>query len=267
MESSRLKNIIILTLALVNVFLLGTLAVRQGETLQGQRRTTEGLIALFAADGVTLEEDAVSFAAPPVGRTLNRNLQAEQTMAAFFLGEDMTVSDEGGGINTGLSDLGQAMFRASGSFEIVGHLGRDPDSLLRQFCKEYGYGDPTPALDASGSGTVSAPALYEDYPVVDCAVEFLVEQNELRSVSGIYLPTDSLPMEESGALSCATALSAFLEARRSSGAVVTSVTGAYPCYALQSSAAAAMTLVPSWCILTDTVNYYVNCSTAAVTHD
>ena len=36
------------------------------------------------------------------------------------------------------------------------------------------------------------------------------------------------------------------------------------CYELQSSAAAPMSLTPVWHIVTDTVGYYVNCATGAV---
>ena len=75
------------------------------------------------------------------------------------------------------------------------------------------------------------------------------------------------------ALSCAlipsavwlTPLTAFLGAHRELGAVVSSITGMYPCYEAQSSAA-AVTLVPAWCVQTATGLYYVNCSSGAVTH-
>ena len=43
-----------------------------------------------------------------------------------------------------------------------------------------------------------------------------------------------------------------------------SVAEMYLCYELQSSTAAPMSLVPAWCIVTDTVNYYVNCASGAV---
>ena len=52
--------------------------------------------------------------------------------------------------------------------------------------------------------------------------------------------------------------------RRETGAVASSVAEMYLCYELQSSTAAPMSLVPAWCIVTDTVNYYVNCASGAV---
>ncbi|MBD5148264.1 MAG: hypothetical protein HDT19_05740, partial [Oscillibacter sp.] len=44
-------------------------------------------------------------------------------------------------------------------------------------------------------------------------------------------------------------------------------TGMSLCYEFQSTAASPMALVPSWCLTTDTVNYYVNCFTGAVSQE
>ena len=46
--------------------------------------------------------------------------------------------------------------------------------------------------------------------------------------------------------------------------MVTAVTDLYLCYELQSTTATPMALVPAWCIVTDTSNYYVNCYTGSV---
>ena len=49
MESSRLKNIIILILVLMDLFLLGSLASRRTAELSARRRGEEQLVELFAA--------------------------------------------------------------------------------------------------------------------------------------------------------------------------------------------------------------------------
>ena len=265
METYRLKNIMILTLALVNVFLLGLLGLRQAQQLASQRQTAQELTALFDGEGVALSSSAVSFDPPPAPLSLERSLAAERAAAAAFLGGDLTVEDEGGGIYLYSSDRGQAVFRASGSFEITGSLGKNPASLARDFCRSYGCRTPESWFDASGSGSVSVQQMCQGYPVEDCTVTFLAENNMLRSVSGTFLPSSFAALPSENALTAATALTAFLDARRSSGAVVSAVTGVYPCYALQSSAS-GLALAPAWCVVTDTINYYVSCSTGAVTH-
>ena len=65
MERYRLKNIIILILTLLNVFLLGVLLARKSDEVSLLRRTEAELVALFDASGVTLEKDAISWDTPP----------------------------------------------------------------------------------------------------------------------------------------------------------------------------------------------------------
>ena len=83
------------------------------------------------------------------------------------------------------------------------------------------------------------------------------------SVSGTHLPQAGQTAGGNGALSALGALNAFLSTVQS-GAVVTAVTDLYLCYELQSTTATPMALVPAWCIVTDTSDYYVNCSTGSV---
>lgn len=265
METARLKNIIILTLALVNVFLLGTLGMRRAQQIASQHQAAEALIAIFAADQVSLSESAISFDSPPSALTLERETAREQALAAAFLGNSLTSANEGGGIVTYTSDSGQAVFRASGAFEITGDLGENAALLCQQFCRDYGCEPPETWFAPLGSGSVTAQQLYQGYTVENAAVTFVAENDVLRSVSGILLPAESAPAQSGALLSASSALTAFLNARRTSGTVVSSVTAAYLCYELQNNAA-IMTLTPTWCIVTDTVNYYVNCSTGAVTH-
>ncbi len=265
METHRLKNIIILTLLLMNAFLFGTLGMRQAQQAAARRQVTEELVKLFAAEGVTLSENAVLFTPPPPTLTLERDVEAEKTAATDFLGSELTAADEGGGILTYTSALGRAVFRASGAFEIVGELGKNPVDLVRRFCRSYECETPEEWIDASGSGSVTVIRLYRGYPVEGCAVTFLAEKNVLHSVNGTFLPLHSTAAQGESLLTASTALTAFLEARRTSGAVVSAVTGLSPCYELQNTTS-ALTLTPLWRVDTDAVDYYVNCVTGAVVH-
>lgn len=267
MRTSRLKNIIILTLALVNLFLLGTLGVRQMQVYSSRRQTTEELVTLFAADGVTLDPAAVQFDDPPSALILTRSTAAEEVMAASLLGPDLTVSDEGGGIFLYTSETGQAAFRASGGFEITGQLGDSPAALCQKFCRDYGYSVPERWFDDSGSGAVTAAQYYRGYPVISCFVTFVAENGQLRSVSGTFLPDDSsaTPAPTVTSVSAVTALTSFLDARRVSGAVVSEVTALYPSYEFLTTATAPMALSPAWCVVTDAGTYYVNYSANGMT--
>ena len=264
MESYRLKNIIILILALLNVCLLGILAIRVSAEHASRREAREQLVSLFAAAGVSLDAGLISDETPPSALTLTRDESEEQTMAAYLLGGTPTRSDQGGGIFNYTGEYGAAQFRSNGSFDAVCDRPlEDLKDFFRDFCGTFGYEDLTVSLE-DGTGTVTALQYYQDYPVVGCSVVFTLEDGILKRAIGTYLPDSAATAVGEEPLSALSALSAFLNTIRE-GAVGTAVTDLYLCYELQSTTTALMTLSPAWCVTTDTASYYVNCLTGAVT--
>ena len=264
MERARLKNIIILILALLNCFLLGSMAMQRLQANSAQARLAQELSRLFAADGILLHAADIPTAPAPVTRTPVRSTAEDRLLAIFFLGEELNAQDEGGGIYTCRSSEGEALFRSNGSFEVrLLSNFQDAGTMILQFCQEFHYQDLQWNL-IQNSGTVSALQYVDECPVTDASVVFRVENGRLISVSGIHLPEASSFSSETP-LTAATALTIFLQERRSSGAVVSSVDRVYPCYRLQTTTASPMTLSPAWCIITNTGKCYVNASTGAVT--
>lgn len=268
MQSSRLKNIIIIILALVNLFLLGSLLSRQHAQQESRQRIREQLVALFAADGVSLPADVISFQPPLTGGTLVRDVEHDRAVAACLLGEGLTYADQGGGIYAYESDRGAAIFRSNGSFDATIHSFAEPNDsaiLAEKICESFGYQNHITDTISETEFIGTAVRYFNGYPVNNCTLSFHYLDGVL-SVSGTVLP-DSLSVSGNSTtpLSATSALTAFLNARRESGTVVSSVEEMYPCYELQSTAASAMTLIPSWCIAADNGLYYVNCHTGLVT--
>lgn len=268
MARSRLKNVIILILVLLNLFLLAALFMRKSAENQSRQLARDQLVALFAADNIQIDPALISYQTPPSGKYLVRDTAREQEAAAFFLGESLTYADQGGDIYTYTGSNGAGMFRATGSFDIVGTLGapnQDAQELCRQFCKTFSYGTPEFRLDEQGNGTASAPAKFDDLTVFNCEITFTFHDGALTMVSGTLLPASyTESVSKADLLSSSAALTTFQQFRRENGSVVSSVSDLYLSYELQSSPTAAMMLVPSWCIDTDTVQYYVNCITGSV---
>lgn len=267
MQSWRLKNIIILILALVNVFLLGSLLLRKSEDTSARRQAATELTALFAADGVTLNPEAIASGPAPEGRTLNRSAEEDQKVAVFLLGDEATAGDKGGGISEYRSSGGTALFRVGGGFEATGTLsgGEDPETWLRRFCRLFYYDDLVLSLE-DGSGTAVAVQQHNGYSVANCTITFTLREGEVTALSGTHLPATYTAVDPTVPLSALTALTSFLEYRRNSGAVVSSVTDMVPCYELQSTSATPITLVPVWQVVTGAGNYYVNSFTGIVSH-
>lgn len=267
MDRYRLKNIIIIILLLVNGFLLGVLSLRQTSENASHRQTAEQLVALFAADGMSLEAETIPSKAAPAGQSLTRDMEGERDVAAFFLGKNPARTDQGGDLYsyTG-STGGAAQFRAGGSFDIACALsGTDGAELVRDFCREFSYSDPVFVLDDDGSGTATAVCRYGKLAVSNCTVTFTLDRGTLMAVSGTLLPEKGTDLSfDQEPLSAAAALTAFQKMRRERQAAVSSITEITPCYELQSTASSTMSLVPAWCIVTDTEKYYVNCISGTV---
>jgi len=267
LDRYRLKTVIIIILLLVNCFLIGSLAVRKSSEHAARVQTEEQIVALFAADGMTLDRSAISQHTPPSGLSLNRNPALDRAVAAFFLGEPLSQNNQGD-TYTYTGNSGAAIFRSNGSFDIAGTLSMgDIQELCYDFCKEFSYAEPVFMFDESGAGSAVAVAHHNKLPVFNSTVSFSFNSDgTLSTVSGTLLPesgTSTGSAQEP--LSAVGALTAFQKMRRETGAVVSFITDMYPCYELQRSTTALISLVPAWCIVTDTAKYYVNSVTGVVT--
>lgn len=265
MDRYLLKNIMIIILALVNLFLLGALAIRQSSSYSARERTEEQLVALFAADGMTLDAGQISHKTPPQALTLARDTEQERSAAVFLLGDAGLRLTQDGGADRYSTQRGTVQFRSNGGFDAAGTLsGEDGQETCREFCRRFSYEEPEFQLDNAGSGTVTAHYQAGKLPVYNCSVTFTLDGGQLLAVSGTLLSQgDSAAAgEDRTPLSAAAALMAFQQLRRESYAVVSAITGVTLCYELQS---AIDTLVPAWCVATDTGKYYVNCLTGVVT--
>ena len=138
METSRLKNIIILILALTNLCLLGLLTMRFTTGYAARDEARQQMVQLFAAEGVSLDGDLIPSTDPPAGLTLTRDPEEEQKLAEFLLGEAGSASDGGGGVSTYQNRNGSAVFRSDGTFDVVmEHSSETADALCRAFCRAF----------------------------------------------------------------------------------------------------------------------------------
>lgn len=246
--------------------MLAALAIRGNEERVARRTQQQELVALFAADGMTLDPALIPTDTAVSTYALTRDEAAERKAAAFLLGDNLERTTQGGGIYTYTSQQGAAAFRDTGSFDAAGSLSQEnAEAFCRDFCKAFSYDTPIFTLDETGSGTATAVRLWNGTPVFNAAVTFTIDQGRVLSASGALLPeTGAETSSGQKPLSAFAALTAFQQMRHGSSSVVSSITEVSLCYELQSTTAAPMALVPSWRIVTDTATFYVNCISGTV---
>lgn len=266
MDRRQLKNVIILILLLVNGFLAGSLVHRSTAARAARDRSAQQLAELFDADGIQLDPDSIPGEEPPAVCVLTRDPNLERSAADHLLGGGLRRSERAG-VCSYSGAKGAALFRENGSFEAAGTLAAEGgEEFCRRFCQDFHYAVSAVQLDDGGSGAITALREYGGLTVANCAVTFTLEQGAVTAVRGTLLPDTSAESAagDPSPLSAQAALTTFLAMRRETGAVASSITDVSLCYELQSSAAAPMSLTPAWHIATDTVGYYVNCITGAV---
>ena len=172
------------------------------------------------------------------------------------MGETPEGASQGGGIYTYSTARGAAIFRDIGSFDAAGTLSQgSAEDFCRDFCEEFSYSEPTAA----------AVRLWNRAPVFNGSITFTIDHGSVMTVSGSLLPDTAVETaSDTEPLTAFAALIAFQQMRHESSSVVSAITEISLCYELQNTAAASMTLVPSWQIVTDTAIFYVNCISGTV---
>ena len=246
--------------------MLAALAIRGNEERVARRTQQQELVALFAADGMTLDPALIPTDTAVSTYALTRDEAAERKAAAFLLGDNLERTTQGGGIYTYTSQQGAAAFRDTGSFDAAGSLSQEnAEAFCRDFCKAFSYDTPIFTLDETGSGTATAVRLWNGTPVFNAAVTFTIDQGRVLSASGALLPeTGAETSSGQKPLSAFAALTAFQQMRHASSSVVSSITEGRLGYELLSTTDATMARVPSWRIVTDTATFYVNCISGTV---
>lgn len=256
MNTARLKNIVILILALLNACLLFLLLSRRSTRELDYERTLEQLTALYTAAEVDLPVELIPRDVLLPLAQPQRDTFAESRFAAALLGDGSSV-DSGGGIYLYRTDTGSCTFRSNGSVEALVNLTvDDPVSFCRELGKEFGYTEFSENFEGD-SGTVTAVRALGSSQIYNCTLTFRFRGSTLTSASGSFL---SLPtsFDDYVFSDPVTALVRFLDYRNTSGAVCTEITGLSCGYLLESSSAGTQRLLNAVRIDTDVYSYFVS---------
>lgn len=253
----------IIILAILNGFLGLYLARRRVSAQAAAYRAEQRLLELFAADGVNVSPDTIPRGAPPPIVLLSPDSAEQARAAAFFLGDGAEHTQQGS-VQRYRAGKSVVRFHADGSFTATGlSIRTDPKAFCREFCRNWSYAPPDPDSFYDSDGEILLTARYGALSVYNCGVCFSFEGDTLREAFGTLIPQTGATGETPD-LTAMGALAIFQAKRRENRVVSTEIRRVSLCYALQSADGEDLTLVPLWCVETDTVPYYVNCVTGAL---
>ncbi len=262
METKRLKNISILILLLLNVFLVFLLVYQDLQSRHVDREAVNELHSLFAAEELVLadEVDPMLDGLAPIAPV--RRMETEAEIAAFLLGETVLAQSEGGGIYSYTAESGAVQFRSGGGFDTVrlAYPVDDPADFARLFCERFGYGE---LQGNAQGGSFSAVKYIDSVPVYGCTVTLTFRDGYLVSAAGAYVDHRDAQEDQQEYLQCISALIRFYDYRREEGVVCSVIESVRCVYQLQNSLGSPH-LYPLWVVETDTYTYLVDGLTGTV---
>lgn len=263
MRWSRIKNIIILLLVLVNGFLLAQVGLREWQSRRDELETRERMKTVLAQNGVAYLPEEIPGALELTPRRVTLEVPGE--VQAAILMEDAVPGERVGARMSYEGERGWVICSTSGELEAYfqgdGPLGSELGQLLESLGIEAGE----TGREARGElVTVTFTQAWDGVPIPSLTVKAVLgtggrlESLILRRLAG---EEEVLPAEET--ITAATALARLLdELSRGEGYVCSQILRMYPGYL--HSGTGVVTLTPAWFIETDTWRFVVDGHTGSV---
>ncbi len=271
MRWSRIKNIIILLLVIVNGFLLALVGLRAWRTEQGERETRERMIEILANNGIEFLPEEAPGQMPLTAWLVTPETPGE-AQAGELVGELRSV-ESAGGRTTYTGAWGAASFSSDGEVQAAFLPNAWPcdreriPAVAAEILNALGVSSvrTTDRREEGGAVTVTMIQLWEGEPVFDRTLTLTWEGGGFTQLSGRFLLGGGEPAAGSGSITAPTALARFLTALNNGGYVCSQITDMYAGYL--SDGSAAVSLTPAWFIETDVWPRYfaVDGATGAVT--
>lgn len=261
---SKLKNIIIILLAIVNAFLLGQEGLRQWRSHETQRQTRERMVEILARSDVDYLPEQVPGALE--GSAFHLTVDPpDHSWLQVLIGEIASTSTQGSqSVYTG--EKGSAACSATGEVRasfLPGALAAESGlpALLESLGVEVGQEE---RREEPGRTTLRYPQLWNGAPISGLEAQAVIQDGWVEELQFRRLAGTDLVSWTQETITAPTALIRFLdELNRGEGYVCSQVTALYAGYVL--SGGAAVTLTPAWLVETDTWRFTVDGVTGAVT--
>lgn len=266
MDSSKIKNYVILLLAIVNIFLLAIVLKNDSEQRAAGEYAQAALKSALAKSGISISESVMLPDGIPTEITLSRSMLRERRNLSTLIGS-CSVKDLGGNIISYEGSDGQASYRGTGEFEITMNsdiipLTSDPVASCRTIAGKLGIAcsdiSPEHLID-SDKQAVTMTCSWDNTPIFNALIRFDFSAGSLSAISGMR-PLDTVvsvrASDEYPDIS--TILMSFLGYIIQTGDNCSEITDVQLGYFITSSASGSCVLRPVWCIVTDTDKYYIN---------
>lgn len=265
MELSKIKNIIIIILLIVNIIFLALFLIGRIETSRLEKKTKEDLVRILDLHGISLDMSAIRESGDLGSYEVLRDSESEMAMAEAVLGK-CEVKDLGGNIYQYLSPLGEGIFRGNGEFSISLASGiplsdssvKGLSSYLNKMNVDVDLKSAETEYSGANLSSVRFTAMFEDTPIFNCRITMSLTDSKLMSIYGRRLTSAPSPASSEPMIGVYTALISFLNSVKEANLICNEINAVTPGYSFSASVSGSGRLVQYWCVTTDVGKYYVN---------
>lgn len=261
MEWSKLKNIVLLLLAVTNLCLLAFVIHREWREEQQLREARAQAITFLQQRGVQMDEERVPEKTNLAAQTVEREQEMEQAGAAALLGEDMQSSEHSGGIRRYESGKGFVQFHGDGSFSAefssgAFPLGEDREKSCRELLEKLGF---QWELLSTEEDRLTFRQKWKGAPLFDQRATLVCSGDCITAITGGKRLMGEPAADEGGQpITAATALFDFYNGLGALGDVCSRVDRIETGYVSTVGLAGPFTLTPVWRIHTNTGRYQLD---------
>lgn len=268
MKSGSIKNLMILILVLVNIFMLILVVPQQLQTKREQEELNQTLSHLFARQGISFDPDIIPKEVSLYPLDYENGGNPELSAVENLLGTVILMEDESSPYqNTYLGpNQSSAIFRIDSSFEIVlsggtAITGSYYDSA-QKLLSSIGFSPWSELEEETVSGNAHQLTAYQSIMGVKVYSEGICmtyENGVLTRMEGTWYIGSPVRSGDTASVSAKTALVSFLNSQESLGWLCSSIQAVAQGYRESDTPSVGVTkLIPVWRIDTDTGSFEVN---------
>ena len=272
MEGSKIKNIVIIILLLLNGFLLVLVGGRWAQDTQSHDAARSSAIQVIRDGGILLDDDAVPAEMNLTGLEARRDLEQEKVRVETLLGADVTVEARGGEVYRYRSARGWVQFHSTGEFlaeftpdaYVLGETSAQEHAA--QMLAQLGFdGQMTEDEVQDGDGSVVFRQTVDGVPLLGCRATMNYQDGALISITGGRCSLGQpYPVGEEAVASVATMLIRLYNGLNELGDIYSRIDSVEPAYTVSVALSGVTRLEPVWYVKTDTDVYQMDVRTGQV---
>ena len=273
MSASRMKNLILLVLALCALGLLCIVVPNRLSQTHEQRQMLQALKTLYESYDLSIDLDELPRSPVLYSVELNEDgaQTTAQTAAQALLGAKAALAGESGFESTYESELGTLRVTRTGGFSAAltgGSQVRSPEKAAEKLLHAMDFQYQTLTREQAEDGVrICASQTLLGVPVFGSLLELTYQDDRLTSAEGTFYTGGSsiTRVSEQEAISAADALAQLLARRDALGWVGSAVTALTLGYLPSEQAGTGIRFVPVWLVETDAGSFSINGITREIT--